>query len=138
MFTIRKEFKFEMSHRLVTSFHKPCQRWHGHSYVLELFFSCRDEMINDDGMIIDFAKVKNVIGEYIDSWDHMMVINSEDPYKDKMIEILPEAIKVVDYNPTAELMAKDMYETIRDILPQLTKVRLHETVTGYAEYYINE
>ena len=132
MFTIRKEMKFEMAHRLVSSFHKPCQRWHGHSYVLELFF--RSEELNDDGMVIDFAEVKAKIGDYVDSWDHIMVINKEDPHLDKMLETIPDGIKIVNYNPTAELMAKDMFEYIKDQIPQLYKVRLHETVTGYAEY----
>ena len=132
MFTIRKEFKFEMSHRLVSSFHKPCQRFHGHSYVLELFFT--SDKLNNDGMVIDFAQVKDIIGEYVDSWDHMMVLNEKDPALEANKEFISN-IKVVDYNPTAENMAKDMYQYIKTMLPVLTKVRLHETVTGWAEYY---
>ena len=140
MFTIRKEFKFEMAHRLVSSFHKPCQRPHGHSYVLELFFTSNE--LNEDGMVIDFAQVKDIIGEYVDSWDHIMVLKASDPLVDVLLGEnidknikAADGIKVVNYNPTAENMARDMYQYIKSVLPQLSKVRLHETTTGWAEYY---
>lgn len=38
MFTIRKEFKFEMAHQLYTCYSEACKNAiHGHSYILELF-----------------------------------------------------------------------------------------------------
>jgi len=100
------------------------------------------ENLNEDGMIVDFAKIKEQLKEYIDSWDHFMVLKASDP----LVEVIfgsnieenikaAAGIKVVTYNPTAENMAKDMYEYIKTIVPQLSKVRLHETTTGWAEYY---
>jgi 6-pyruvoyl-tetrahydropterin synthase len=37
-------------------------------------------------------------------------------------------------NPTAENMAKFFFERVKESFPELCKVRVHETDTGYAEY----
>lgn len=132
MYTIRKIFKFEMSHKLTSCYSQSCKNFHGHSYLLELFFS--SDKLNKDGMVIDFGEVKDRIGYYIDSWDHALVLNKEDEWVKTMSES-GFKFKVLDYNPTAENMCKDMYTYIKNSIPELTKVRLHETTTGWAEYY---
>jgi len=96
-----------------------------------LFFS--SEKLNVDGMVIDFGEVKDKLNDYIDSWDHAMILSD----KDNLAKgIFPKDMKVkfVPYNPTAENMAEAMYYYIKDEIPELSKVRLHETATGYAEY----
>jgi len=142
MYTIRKIFRFEMSHQLVTSYTKAChETLHGHSYVLELFLSSKS--LNEDDMVIDFTKVKDLIGDYINTWDHCLVMSSKHPkeYLDILVKY-NKNVKIVDYNPTAERMSKDIYSVINNILTTNTpninvvKVRLHETTTGYAEYKV--
>jgi len=132
MFIIRKKFKFEMSHRLTSSYSKACQQLHGHSYILELFL--KSDTLNEDSMVIDFGEIKDTLKDYIASWDHVLVLHSSD----ELIKVLKDTVKykVVEYNPTAELMAKDMYDTIKYKfnVKNLHEIRLHETDTGYASY----
>jgi 6-pyruvoyltetrahydropterin/6-carboxytetrahydropterin synthase len=137
MYIIRKKIKFEMGHRLTGAYTKLCKNSHGHSFELELFF--RSDKLDEDGFIIDFKLIKDKLKDYIDKWDHCFVISSqmdkeyidfEKKYNDK--------IEVVDFNPTAENMVKNMYDYIKIQFPCLWKVRLHETDTGYAEYYEDE
>ena len=138
MYVIRKEFKFEMAHRLMTSYTEVCQNIHGHGYILELFF--KGSMLNEDGMIVDFKKVKDELKSYIESWDHTLVLHKDDPLNHAIGDIVKESfsLKSVAYNPTAENMSRDMYDYIKEKFPILWKVRLHETKTGYAEYFEEE
>ena len=138
MFIIRKIFKFEMAHQLKTCYSACCRdAIHGHHYLLELFF--KSEKLDESGMVIDFGEVKEKLKEYINSWDHAIVMpNSFDSEYIDSLKKYNKKIKIVNYNPTAENMSNDIYDTIKKIFPQLSKVRLHETDTGYSEYYEEE
>ena len=93
------------------------------------------EELDKTGMIIDFGEVKATINEYMDEWDHALVmpVTLDEDYLNVLAEH-NEKLMIVNYNPTAENMARDIYETINDIFPNVSKVRLHETTTGWAEY----
>ena len=135
MFVIRKKFKFEMAHQLDEAYSTACsEQIHGHSYICEVFFA--SHKLDGTGMVIDFTMIKDKIKAYIDSWDHCIVMPASMPkeYLDCM-QKYNRNFKRVPYNPTAENMAKDMFEYINKLIPSCFKVRLHETDTGYAEYY---
>lgn len=134
MFTIRKKFRVEMAHQLIDSYTKACRLQHGHSYIIEVFLSGKE--LDSTGMLVDFTKISDKIKPYIMSWDHCLVMNEEsaEEYLD-MLKKYNCNMKIVPYNPTAENMAKDMFDTIKKEIPQLSKVRVHETETGWAEYY---
>ncbi len=128
MYTIRKQLKFEAAHVLDSSYSKCCQQVHGHSYLVELFF--QSKKLNKDGMVIDFGLVKVVAGELIDKFDHSLIVSNK-----SRLECSGTRIIIVPYNPTAENMAHDFYVRIKKKIPKLFKVRVHETSSGYAEYY---
>jgi len=135
MYTIRKVFKLEGAHILSRSFSKVCQRIHGHSYRVEIFIST--EELNADGMVVDFKLMKNNIGYMIDCWDHRCLVSS-DSYKGiELLGTFHDSFVVVPFNPTAENMCKDIYDRVKECVPNgfTLKVRIHETDTGYAEYY---
>jgi len=121
MYTIRKTFKFELAHRLNSAYSKCCLKWHGHSYKVEVFLQAKE--LNEDSMVMDFGELKNNIQHYIDQWDHSSLDG-----------------QLLGWNPTAETMAKKMYDYIsnRTLVAErrvtVKKVRVHETETGYAEY----
>jgi 6-pyruvoyltetrahydropterin/6-carboxytetrahydropterin synthase len=135
MFTIRKKFKFEMAHQLHKAYTDACASTvHGHSYICEVFFT--SEKLDETGMVIDFTQVKDKIKEYINSWDHALVMCADMPFE--YINCLlkyNKNLKITTYNPTAENMAKDIFDFIKKIIPTCSRVRLHETDTGYAEYF---
>ena len=148
MFTIRKQFKFEMAHQLKDSYSAAChENLHGHSYVLELYFI--SQKTDKNGMVVDFGEVKDVIGDYVNSWDHSltMPVFFDKAYLD-MLATYTKKMRITAYNPTAENMAKAMFEEISKMVNEyqtknsgtinweLSKVRLHETTTGWAEYTI--
>lgn len=136
MFVIRKKLKFECAHRLVSCYSKACSDTiHGHSYVVEVFFKSKE--LNEDGMVVDFGKIKDKLKDFIEQWDHALILHIEDPHQ---IELKKSNKKVICIatNPTAENMAYLFYKKIKDYSLPIWKVRIHETDTGYAEYFEEE
>lgn len=141
VFTIRKTFKFECAHRLVSSWSKKCQQIHGHSYKLELFL--QSDKLNEDGMVIDFGQIKQLFQEELEIFDHQLVLSEEDPMLHFMpIEIEIDGVVLVPFNPTAENMAKYFFDKLTELFYaneeirhiKIKSVRIHETETGWAEY----
>ena len=131
---IRKKFKFEMAHRLVSSYSTRCQSIHGHSYTVDVVL--KGETLNNDEMLIDFGEVKAEMAEFLDVFDHTMVLAEHDPYRDRLMAIMIEGkmrCMVVSYNPTAERMAEHIFKEFAGRGFNLERVRVHETLTGWAE-----
>jgi len=142
MFVIRKQFKFEMSHQLEKAYSSACTDCiHGHSYICEVFL--QSKKLDASGMVIDFGLFKKYIKDYMNQWDHALVLPTSlfDVYKDKGIfdSLCQKAIKT-EYNPTAEEMSRDIFKHVKKVLKahaahvSVKSVRLHETATGWAEY----
>lgn len=144
MHIIRKQFKFEMAHQLKTSYTVGCQNLHGHSYTVEVFLT--RPHLDITGMVVDFGKISDLFKNYInDYWDHSLVI--PDTFDIEYLTTLKrynKNVRIVNYNPTAENMAQQMYMFFNEALESeyhisknerfVCKVRVHETVTGWAEY----
>ena len=68
---IAKEFRWEMGHRLQC--HKgKCINLHGHSYKLLVEFIGN---VEDNGMVMDYFDVKEVVGPIVEELDHSVVIS---------------------------------------------------------------
>lgn len=99
------EFHFAAAHRL-PRYEGPCFRLHGHNY--KLFVAVEGEVDPRTGMIADFGQVKQAVQEHVVSRvDHR---NLND---------------ILD-NPTAENIARWMWEALESHLPGLAEVRLYE------------
>lgn len=130
MFQIRKKFRFEAAHVLESSYSKKCGNLHGHSIVVEVF--CQSGELNEDGMVVDFGKLKEIIKPLLDQIDHSIILDSTSDYCDK---VHPTSTFLVHFNPTAENLAKLIYQYTKDRILSVSKVRVHETETGFAEYW---
>lgn len=115
MFRIWKKFRFSASHQLegLPADHQ-CSRLHGHNYVIEVELSSPD--LDETGFVRDFGDLA-FVKDFIDSqWDHRHLND------------------VVAYNPTAENMARDLYNRCREQWDETSAVRVQETSTSWAEY----
>ena len=112
--SVTKIVKFEMAHQLDQCYSKECRQIHGHSYQLEVTFE--GEVNPVTGMVMDFKQIKEILQPIIAVYDHKF-LTAESCGK----------------NPTAENMAMDIFHAIRQQTLMITKVRLWETDTGYAE-----
>jgi 6-pyruvoyltetrahydropterin/6-carboxytetrahydropterin synthase len=136
MYKISKQFRFEMAHRL--SKHRGnCQYIHGHSYLAEI--GVKSEVLNDNGMVIDFGTLKSYVKVYLDQLDHILMLNEADK---EMVDKLGSMYRVitVPYEPTAENMARDIYFKVKDDITrfdqnlQMDYVTIWETTTSKATF----
>lgn len=107
MYIVSKRMEIAGAHNLNLSYESKCANIHGHNWIVTVF--CRAEKLNDDGMIVDFKHIKNMVHEKL---DHQYLNN------------------VVEFNPTAENMAK----WICDQVPNCFKVQVQESEGNIAIY----
>lgn len=116
--SVTKSITLETAHQLTDSYSKECQTMHGHSYKCEVTFE--GEVDRETGMIIDFKKIKEILQPVHDKYDHKNFTKAT----------------FNGQNPTAENMARDIFEMVRFGSTPATlikRVRLWETATCYAE-----
>jgi 6-pyruvoyltetrahydropterin/6-carboxytetrahydropterin synthase len=99
------EFTFAAAHRL-PRYEGPCFRLHGHNY--RFFVGLEGEVDPRTGMIADFGDVKkSVVDHVLARVDHRDLNDLLD-------------------NPTAENIARWIWEALEPHVPGLLEVRLHE------------
>jgi 6-pyruvoyltetrahydropterin/6-carboxytetrahydropterin synthase len=131
MYTIVKTFHFCYGHRLMGHPGK-CSRAHGHNAVLEVELAGED--LDERGMICDFADVKRRIEEIVDGrLDHRMILEAHDPLVPALRGAGEEPC-VLDVPPTAENIARLIFQEARAMGLPVAAVRLWETPTSRAEY----
>jgi 6-pyruvoyltetrahydropterin/6-carboxytetrahydropterin synthase len=85
-------------------------------------------------MVIDFSDIKNVVSCWIDEQlDHRMILCKDDPVVSYLQE-LGEPLHLIDTNPTAENIAKLIFEYTRDKGFPVVETRLWETPRCFATY----
>lgn len=154
MTTCVRRLTFDYGHR-VLGHGGQCAHLHGHRGVAEV--ECEAESLNDLGMVIDFAVIKELIGGWIqDNWDHNFLCHPDDLlvelYRNKNYALrdledgaafgmfagkAPFVMPAEFANPTAENMAAVLLGEARRLLYPLgirvVRVRLAETDNCYAE-----
>lgn len=107
------EFYFAAAHRL-PRYEGPCFRMHGHNY--KFFIGLEGEVDPATGMIADFGVIKQVVGEKVLSRADHQSLND-------FLE-----------NPTAENIARWIWEALVADLPGLVEVRLFEIPDSCVTY----
>lgn len=83
MYKVSKRMEIAGAHRLDLNYESPCGNLHGHNWIVVVH--CRSEELDENGMVVDFKKIKEAVAGKL---DHRMLN------------------EVVDFNPTAENMAR--------------------------------
>jgi 6-pyruvoyltetrahydropterin/6-carboxytetrahydropterin synthase len=129
MFTISKSFSFCYGHRLLGDKGK-CKNLHGHTARAVVFIESRS--LDEQGMVCHFDRLKVGIGKWInENLDHAMLLSKNDPAADALKKI-GERIFVMDENPTAENIAKLIYEKVRSEGNDVSRVEVWESETAKA------
>lgn len=142
---VTKEFDFEIAHAL-WNYDGPCKNIHGHSYKLFVTVAgspIEDEMDPQNGMVIDFGDLKQIVREEIvDRLDHAIILNRK-ALEEVTVDMgqMFERKFIVDYQPTCENLVLDFAERIKSRLPErleLFSLKLHETGSSFAEWYASD
>ena len=96
--------ELEIAHRLCGAYSGRCLHWHGHRYEVEITVTA--PKLNEDGMIVDFKKLKEVVKTVLDDkWDHGACVHADDPLARSLMEDAHhERVHVIQANPTLEWM----------------------------------
>ena len=131
MFRVSKEIWFCYGHRLL-NYNGKCANLHGHNG--KAVITIESPELDNLGMVVDFTLVKKLLGQWIDAHlDHKMILHKDDPIIPELMR-LGEPFMVIAENPTAENIAKMIYEqAVSQNLP-VTEVTLWETENSFATY----
>ena len=100
--------ELEIAHRLITSYAQKCRALHGHRYEVEITVTSKYGSLNQDGMIVDFKKLKEIVKCVLDDpWDHGACFNAADPLVPALLaDDETSRLHIVDANPTLEWMVE--------------------------------
>ena len=131
MYGVTREIPFCYGHRLLDYAGK-CKYLHGHNGTAVI--SLEGESLDHLGMVVDFSKLKQTLGKWIDdNLDHRMILHRDDPALE-YLRAQGEPIYVMDLNPTAENIAKLIFDQARFFGFPVVEVKLWETASCYAVY----
>ena len=131
IFKVTKIMHFCYGHRLL-NYEGKCRYLHGHNAKVEIELA--NATLDSRGMVVDFNEVKQKLQTWIDSaLDHKLILNRADPVIPQLTA-LKEPFVTLEENPTAETLAKLIFERSRSEGFPVTEVRLWETPTSFATY----
>jgi 6-pyruvoyltetrahydropterin/6-carboxytetrahydropterin synthase len=106
--------------------------FHGHNGEVQVQVSA--ETLDDQGMVCDFGEIKEVLQTWVDqTLDHRMLLHEKDPLR-AALEQAGEPVYILKNNPTAESIARLIYETAQAKGLAVTAVTLWETPNSFATY----
>lgn len=131
-FSIAKTYPFEAAHRLM-NYDGKCKNIHGHNY--EVTIEVTKEKLDKIGFVEDFAKLKEICKKFIDeNLDHTTIFCIYDKDWIKVFNKMESKIYIMKDNPTAENIAKLLYNIFKLQLPELLQVTITENENSYATY----
>lgn len=131
MFRVTQEIEFCYGHRLL-NYDGKCKNLHGHNGKAVIVLEA--ETLDRRGMLVDFSDIKRHVAGWIDAnLDHRMILNEADPVV-PMLQEQGEPLFLIDANPTAENIAKLIYDFAKAHKLPVREVSLWETFKSHATY----
>ena len=114
MYYVSKRMEIAGAHRLDLPYESKCSDLHGHNWIVTVY--CRARQLTDYGMVVDFKSLKKTVHDRL---DHKYIND------------------VVNFNPTAENMARWIFDAVNAICPEESdcyKVEVQESEGNIAVY----
>jgi 6-pyruvoyltetrahydropterin/6-carboxytetrahydropterin synthase len=124
MYRVTREIRFCYGHRLL-NYDGKCRHLHGHNgrAVITLQAARLDEL----GMVVDFSRIKEVVSTWIDqTLDHKMLLHRDDPVLG-FLQRQGEPVFAMEVNPTAENIARLIFDYTASQGFPVVEVQLWET-----------
>ncbi len=131
MFQVTREIRFCYGHRLL-KYDGKCKHLHGHNG--RAVITLEAERLDPLGMVVDFSTIKRVVSGWIDAnLDHRMILHQDDPLLPALKQ-QGEPVFLLAVNPTAENIARLIFEHIATHGFPVVEVKLWETEDSFAVY----
>jgi len=147
-YRICKTIEIENGH-LLTKHPDKCRFPHGHTRKVE--FVLEADELDENQMVCDFKIIRDVVGDWLDEFDHALCMNTADPaYEDFKARYGERVIGFDNQDPTTELLARTIFDHAQAALAayatrsdlryplaatvRLVRLRVWETSSSWAEY----
>ncbi|OJW22608.1 MAG: 6-pyruvoyl tetrahydrobiopterin synthase [Planctomycetales bacterium 71-10] len=131
MYRVTRQIEFCYGHRLLDYAGK-CRHLHGHNGLAVV--TLEGTTLDARGMLVDFGDIKRTLQRWIDDeLDHNMILRRDDPLL-PLLQERGERVFVMDQNPTAENIARLIYERGRSAGLPVVEVVLWETPNCFATF----
>ncbi|MFV1973111.1 MAG: 6-pyruvoyl tetrahydropterin synthase family protein [Thiohalobacterales bacterium] len=131
MYQVSKSVSFCYGHRLI-NYPGKCRHLHGHN--ARAVITLESDVLDERGMVKDFTDLKQLVWGWLDrEIDHTLLLHRDDPVL-PVLEGAGERVKVVDFNPTAEHIARMIFEYVAGEGYPVTEVTVWETETSRASW----
>ena len=110
----------------------PCMHPHGHNAKVEVLI--KGDKLDKRHILFEFGDLEDKVKGWIDkNLDHRMLLRKDDPLV-KPLQELGEPVFIFETSPTAEAIAKVIFDNcILENLP-VDEIRIWETESSYAAY----
>ena len=131
MFRVTQEIDFCYGHRLL-NYEGKCRHLHGHNGTAVIVLEGPN--LDACGMLVDFTDIKRLLRTWIDNeLDHRMILCERDPVL-PVLKQMNEPLFLLPDNPTAENIAKRIFEQAVEFSLPVKEVTLWETPKSFATY----
>lgn len=117
MFELKVESSFSAAHHLL-NYEGDCENQHGHNWKVEVYVQGNE--LNKANLLIDFKVLKKELNKILDMLDHKDINQLE---------------QFENVSPSSEIISKFIYQELKKIIPQVSKVSVWETQNSCATYF---
>jgi len=131
MYTVTETVYFCYGHRLL-EYEGKCVHMHGHNGKVEIELEA--DALDRLGMVVDFSDIGEAMKSWIDAnLDHRMLLREDDPLCE-VLRKMGEPLYTMPVNPTAEAIARVIFDQAVGRKFPVREVRLWETESSVASY----
>lgn len=131
MYTVTETVYFCYGHRLL-GYEGKCVHMHGHNGKVEIELEA--DALDRLGMVVDFSDIGEAMKSWIDAnLDHRMLLREDDPLCE-VLRKMGEPLYAMPVNPTAEAIARVIFDQAVGRKFPVREVRLWETESSVASY----
>ena len=131
VYRVTRQIEFCYGHRLL-NYEGKCRHLHGHNGRAVIALEAGS--LDDRGMLVDFGDIKRTVQRWIDeNLDHNMLLRRDDPIL-PVLQAQGERVFVMEVNPTAENIARLIFERTAAAGLPVVEVVLWETPNCHAAY----
>ena len=131
MYRVTREIEFCYGHRLL-NYEGKCRHLHGHNGLAVISLEAPE--LDGRGMLVDFGDIKRQVQRWVDeTLDHTMLLHRDDPLLPTLRE-RGERVYVMDVNPTAENIARLIFDRADAAGLPVVEVVMWETPHCHAAY----
>ena len=131
LYKVHKDIHFCYGHRLL-DYNGKCAHPHGHNGKIVIALEAK--ALDKRGMVHDFGDIKDLVQKWVDEQlDHKMILRKDDELVG-VLKGLKEPYFLMDENPTAENLARLVFDFAKSKKLPVKSVTFWETVSSSATY----